>query len=146
MLSEQRIASTLPTHDWEASGRVIDWPLRLFGTREETLDWVRYFVWEGITLDAAPPTDLPQVDLRRDTFRELVEEIRHHQANDALPAHLDPRHLTFLLYVLGVYPYLLPQMAYLITGHVPADEEFRASYVTFLLDLASLFSSSARSR
>jgi hypothetical protein len=102
---------------------------------------VRYFVWEGITLDAGPPTELPQVELRRATFQQLVEEVRRHQAAGALPQRLDPHQLTFFLYVLGVYPYLLPQMAYLITGHVPAEEEFRSSYEAFLRDLANVFDS-----
>jgi TetR/AcrR family transcriptional regulator len=139
VLSEERIASTLPAHDRETERGPFDWPLRLFETREETLDWVRYFVWEGINLDSAAPTELPQADLRRATFRQLVEEARHYQATGALPAHLDPEQLTFFLYVLGVYPYLLPQMAFLITGHLPDDDQFRAKYKQLLHDIADLF-------
>jgi AcrR family transcriptional regulator len=140
VLSEQRIASTLPTHDWAVGGHPFDWPLRLFGARQETLDWVRYFVWEGITLDTSPPDDLPQAELRRTTFQQLVAEVRRQQAAGALPAHLDPAQLTFFLYVLGVYPYLLPQMAHLITGQLPSQDEFRASYQTFLRQLSVILS------
>jgi TetR/AcrR family transcriptional regulator len=139
VLSEQRIASTQPAHGWDVARRPVDWPLTLFQQHEETLDWVRYFLWEGLTLDTQPPENLHLVELRSNSFRQVVEHVRKQQESGSLPRGLDAQQLTFLLYVLGVYPYLLPQMAYLITGHVPAEAEFRASYEAFLRELATLF-------
>jgi TetR/AcrR family transcriptional regulator len=133
VLSEQRIASTLPTH-----GEPVDWPLFLFAHQEETLDWARYFLWEGLTFDSERPETLHQGDLRSSTFKQVVDEVRRHQNGGALPRSLDAHQLTLFLYVLGVYPYLLPQMAYLITGHAPDDMEFRAGYERFVRDLAAL--------
>jgi len=133
VLSEQRIANTLPTH-----GAPVDWPLFLFAQQEETVDWVRYFLWEGLTFDPDRPESLHQGELRSSTFRSVVEEVRRQQLAGALPAGLDAHQLTFFLYVLGVYPYLLPQMAYLITGHAPAHPEFRTTYERFVRDLAAL--------
>jgi AcrR family transcriptional regulator len=133
VLSEQRIASTLPTH-----GEPVDWPLHLFAHQEETLDWARYFLWEGLTFESDKPESLHQGDLRSSTFKQVVDEVRRQQAGGALPAGLDAHQLTFFLYVLGVYPYLLPQMAYLITGHGPNQSEFRAGYQRFVRDLAAL--------
>jgi TetR/AcrR family transcriptional regulator len=133
VLSEQRIESTIPTH-----GEPVDWPLFLFAQEEETLDWVRYFLWEGLKFDPARPESLHQQELRSSSFRTVVEGVRRQQSVGALPAGLDARQLTFFLYVLGVYPYLLPQMAYLITGHTPNQPEFRANYEKFVRDLAGL--------
>jgi AcrR family transcriptional regulator len=133
VLSEQRIASTVPTH-----GEPVDWPLFLFAQEQETLDWVRYFLWEGLTFEPDKPESLHQGELRSTSFRQVVEEVRRQQAAGALPAGLDANQMTFFLYVLGVYPYLLPQMAYLITGHAPNQTDFRAGYEKFLRDLAGL--------
>ena len=68
----------------------------------------------------------------------MVEEVRRQQSVGALPAGVDANQLTFFLYVLGVYPYLLPQMAYLITGHAPNQTDFRANYEKFIRDVAAL--------
>jgi AcrR family transcriptional regulator len=133
VLSEQRIASTLPTR-----GDPVEWPLHLFAEQDETVDWVRYFLWEGLTFDAGRPETLHQGDLRATTFKRVVAEVRRQQAEGALPKGLDARQLTFFLYVLGVYPYLLPQMAYLITDHPPDEPEFRVAYERFVRDLAAL--------
>src|SRR4051794_21490867 len=134
VLSEERIAGTLPT----GSGPPVDWPLHLFAEQEETVDWVRYFFWEGLTFSDLDAETLHQGELRTASFRRVVDEVRRQQHAGALPSGLDPHHLTFLLYVLGVYPYLLPQMAYLITGSAPADAHFREGYEKFLRDIAGL--------
>jgi AcrR family transcriptional regulator len=138
VLSEQRIASTLPRR-----GDPVDWPLHLFAEREETVDWVRYFVWEGLTFEPDHPEALHQGVLRSSTFKRVVDEVRGQQASGLLPTGLDARQLTFFLYVLGVYPYLLPQMAYLITGHAPDQAEFRVAYERFVRDLAALLARAA---
>src|SRR5438132_4769533 len=64
VLSAQRIASTVPAH-----GAPVDWPLSLFAQEEETLDWVRYFLWEGLTFDPGKPESLHQGELRLTSFR-----------------------------------------------------------------------------
>ena len=107
------------------------------------MDWVRYFVWEGLTFEPDKPSALHQAELRSSTFKRVVDEVRRQQAGHLLPSGLDARQLTFFLYVLGVYPYLLPQMAYLITGHAPDQREFRAGYERFVRDLAALLARAA---
>jgi TetR/AcrR family transcriptional regulator len=133
VLSEQRIASTLPT-----DGEPVEWPLFLFAQEEETLDWTRYFLWEGLTFDVDSPESLPQHAMRSGSFKRVVEKVRRQQAAGRLPGELDPHQLTLFLYVLGVYPYLLPQMAYLITGRAPSQTDFRVGYEKFVRDLAAL--------
>jgi AcrR family transcriptional regulator len=139
-LSEERIARTLPSdasHTWDAP---FAWPMALFES-DETVDWARYFVWEGISLDTLDPAELPQAELRRSTFERLVGEVARHQANGKLPGRLNPRQLTFFLYVLGIYPHLLPQMALLITGRLPSEQAFELEFAAFVRDLAGLFGS-----
>jgi AcrR family transcriptional regulator len=131
-LSEQRIASTLPTFS-----PPVDWPLHLFAQQDETVDWVRYFLWEGLTFDPEHPEALHQVDLRSTTFRHVVEEVQRQQDAGVLPASLNAGQLTFFLYMLGVSPYLLPQMAYLVTGFAPDNPGFRAEYERFLRDIVA---------
>src|SRR5207302_943190 len=74
VLSEERIASTLPNH-----GEPVDWPLLLFGQHAETLDWARYFLWERLTFDSDKPESLHQGDLRSSTFKEAVAKVRCQQ-------------------------------------------------------------------
>jgi AcrR family transcriptional regulator len=131
-LSEQRIASTLPTF-----GPPVEWPLHLFAQQEETLDWVRYFLWEGLTFDPEHAEALHQVELRSTTFHHVVEEVHRQQQAGALPAALNAGQLTFFLYMLGVAPYLLPQMAYLVTGCAPNNPRFRADYQRFVRDIVA---------
>jgi AcrR family transcriptional regulator len=133
VLSEERIAATQPSF-----GPPVNWPLGLFAKQEETLDWVRYFLWEGLSFDSREPDALPQCELRASTFAHVVDEVHHQQTSGALPPRLDCRQLTFFLYMLGVYPYLLPQMAFLITGHAPQESEFRETYERFLRDILGL--------
>ena len=65
-----------------------------------------------------------------------IAAVRQYQAQGRLPAHLDPEQLTFFLYALGLYPYLVPQIAYLITGRWPSDEKFQADYERFVRVIA----------
>ena len=136
VLSEERIAATKPT----ALDPPVEWPLHLFAEQEETVDWVRYFFWEGLTFSTSD--GLHQGELRQASFKRVVEEVRDQQRAGLLPPALDAGHLTFFLYMLGVYPYLLPQMAYLITGRGPDDETFRETYEAFLRDVIRLLSRS----
>jgi hypothetical protein len=61
--------------------------------------------------------------------------VRAAQAQGQLPSGVDAEHLTFFLWVLGLYPYLLPQIACLITGHWPADERFQVEFERFVRDI-----------
>ena len=139
VLSEERIASTLPAHDRDVEDGPFDWPLRLFETREETLDWVRYFVWEGINLDSAAPTELPQAELRRASFRAGGRRGTPPSGHRRAPRAPGSRTADLLSLCPRRLPLPVTQMAFLITGHLPDDAEFRANYKRFLKDLADLF-------
>jgi hypothetical protein len=72
-----------------------------------------------------------------------VQEVRRQQDAGALPATLNAGQLTFFLYMLGVSPYLLPQMAYLVTGGAPDSAGFRADYERFVRDIVALLATAS---
>ena len=115
------------------------WTLSLFALGESSLDWVRMLAWES--LEWTPPSPDASSDVvleadRREFWQRRVMAVRAAQAQGELPTELDAEQLTFLLWVLGLYPYLLPQIAYLITGHWPQDERFQVEYERFVRGFA----------
>ncbi|MBV9582859.1 MAG: TetR/AcrR family transcriptional regulator [Chloroflexi bacterium] len=133
----QRLATyALPRPDGASEREdLFAWPLWLFGRGEESLDAVHFVLGEGIRAEMLG-FDLVDEDKRRASFREQVARVRQQQAAGTLPADLDSAQLTLFLYMLGVYPYILPQGAYLITGAAPDEATFRTRFETFIGDLA----------
>ena len=144
VLTEQRIANIRAPRPVGAGELGFQWPLRMFETREESVDWARYHLWEGLNFDSDPSFEIPMADLRARNFQRRVAEVQRSQAAGLLPADLDPGQLTFFLFACAMYPYLLPQMAHLITGHAPSHDEFRHEFVAFLRQVAALFQRAAR--
>jgi AcrR family transcriptional regulator len=136
-VTAQRLATyALPRADGGlAREDLFQWPLWLFGRGEETLDAVRFALGEGIGADSSRG-HLVEEDSRRASFQQQVVRVSEEQRGGELPAGLDPGQLTLFLYMLGVYPYVLPQGAYLITGAPPDDADFRSRFETFIRDLA----------
>jgi AcrR family transcriptional regulator len=117
------------------------WTLSLFALGESSLDWVRMLGWESLEWtpplpEAGSPSDVVLEAERREFWQRRVAAVRAAQGQGTLPAELDPEQLTFLLWVLGLYPYLLPQIAYLITGLWPEDERFQVEYERFVRGIA----------
>jgi TetR/AcrR family transcriptional regulator len=139
-VSAQRLATyALPRVEASATREdLFEWPRWLFGRGEESLDAVRFAMGEGIgaELSRTPVFDAEQ---RRASFQQQVTRVRDAQQAGALPADLDSAQLTFFLYMLGVYPWMLPQGAYLITGAAPDDPLFQPRFEAFIGDLALLF-------
>jgi TetR/AcrR family transcriptional regulator len=139
-VSAQRLATyALPRVEAGATpANLFQWPLWLFARGEETIDAVHFALGEGI---GAGPSGTPVFDAqqRRESFLQQVDRVRAEQSAGSLPSSLDATQLTFFLYILGVYPYMLPQGAYLITGAAPDDAAFRARFEAFVRDLALLF-------
>jgi AcrR family transcriptional regulator len=115
------------------------WTLSLFALGESSLDWVRMLAWESLEWTPPVPNAASEVVLeaeRREFWQRRVAAVRAAQGQGTLPRELDASQLTFLLWVLGLYPYLLPQMAYLISGHWPEDERFQVEYERFVRGIA----------
>jgi AcrR family transcriptional regulator len=123
------------------------WTLSLFALGESTLDWVHMLIWESLEwAPPAPEAGGPELLLqtgRQEFWQRRVAAVRASQAEGQLPAGIDAEQLAFFLWVLGLYPYLLPQIAYLITGHWPADERFQVEYERFVRDIAGRLRQSA---
>jgi AcrR family transcriptional regulator len=136
-VTAQRLATyALPRAEGAAArDDLFQWPMWLFGRGEETLDAVRFALSEGIGA-ASSSACLVEEDSRRESFQQQVARVWQEQQAGDLPNGLDARQLTFFLYTLGVYPYLLPQGAYLITGAAPDDVDFRRRFETFIRELA----------
>jgi AcrR family transcriptional regulator len=117
------------------------WTLSLFALGESTLDWVHLLIWESLEW-VRPSTESDGTDLllqsgRREFWERRIAAVRASQAAGHLPADVDAEQLTFFLWVMGLYPYLLPQIAYLITGHWPADEHFQVEFERFIREIAT---------
>lgn len=120
------------------------WPMSIFSIPDETIDWVKFFLWEGLDSDwenVGPDGSHPRMvmeETRKQGFTKRVADVRLAQSQGLLPPQMDAEQLTFLLYILGVYPYMAPQFAYLITGRAPTEPEFRDKYRSMLRFLAEL--------
>jgi TetR/AcrR family transcriptional regulator len=116
------------------------WSLSLFALGELTLEWAHMLIWEGLEWSppggAATGNELVLEAGRREYWQRRIAEVRSLQVEGKLPSHLDTEQLTFFLWVLGMYPYLVPQIAYLITGGWPSDERFQVEYERFVRGIA----------
>jgi len=90
----------------------------------------RLLQWEG--LRGGPPADAIG---RRAHYQDKIEQFRSAQRDGALDAALDPAHLVFALIALAAWWQTVPQLAELITGASPDDEE-RARRRRFVVQAA----------
>lgn len=115
------------------------WTLSLFAQGGAASDWVHLMIWEALEFD--PGVELALESKRRGFWQARVAAVRRFQAQGRLPVQLDPEQLTFFLYVLGLYPHLVPQIAYLITDRWPSDEKFDVDFEGFVRALGQRLSS-----
>jgi len=117
------------------------WTLSLFAAGNASVDWVHLLIWEGLHWEPSADTSgagnpLTLEDDRRAFWEGRIAEVRRFQVQGKLPRKLDSRQLTFFLYVLGLFPYLTPQIVYLITGRWPSDEQFQVEFEDLVRTLA----------
>ncbi len=67
-------------------------------------------------------------DLRRRYYAQQVEAIRKFQEDGQLPSEVDAKFLFLMLTAILVFPYLLPQVATLVTGLTPKSAKFKRSW------------------
>jgi TetR/AcrR family transcriptional regulator len=106
-------------------GRLADRQGRLLDESEYT----RLLMWEALETDPDHPVN---VEIRREFFASWVAAVEEEQRAGALPADLDAAQLVLSEICLTLGPYVLPQLAQLITGRSVRDPEFVAERQEFL--------------
>lgn len=110
-------------------GRLAERQARLL---DET-DYTRLLMWEALETDPDHPVN---ASLRREFFAAWVEAVEEEQRTGALAADLDPAQLVLSELCLTLGPYLVPQLAQLVTGMSVTDPEFVAQRDAFLRAIA----------
>jgi TetR/AcrR family transcriptional regulator len=143
-LAEERFSHQAPPGASEPEDP-LQWPLSLFELGDETLDWARFFMWEGLEVDDAMPPLLME-DTRRQGWERRLAWVTEQQRTGKLPADLNSGQLTLFLYMLGIYPYLMPQLAYIVTGSLPGQPAFRREFESFVGALGARLRLTKRSK
>jgi TetR/AcrR family transcriptional regulator len=102
----------------ERQGRLVD-----------EAQYTRLLMWEALETDPDRPVN---EEIRREFFDGWVEAVREEQGAGALPDDLDAAQLVLSEICLTMGPYLLPQLAHLVTGMSVKDPEFVAERQEFL--------------
>lgn len=91
----------------------------------------RLLQWEG--LQDGPPAD---AEVRTAHYREKVRRFATAQRDGLLDRDLEPAHLVFALIALAAWWQTVPQLAEMITGAGPDDQQERARRRRFVIDAA----------
>ena len=128
-------AGALHTRDVADPGRLAERQGRLL---DET-QYTRLLMWEALETDPDRPVN---ESLRREFFAAWVDTVAEEQRAGALPADLDPAQLVLSEICLTLGPYVLPQLAQLVTGKSVKDAGFVAERQEFLRALGARLSAS----
>jgi TetR/AcrR family transcriptional regulator len=83
-------------------------------------EWLAYLKREALLHKGSR---IPHEEQRVLVIQAQVDEVRRRQAAD----ELDPVLARLLAFALANYPYLLPQITRMTTGHEPDDPDFQAA-------------------
>ncbi|MBU4465343.1 MAG: TetR family transcriptional regulator [Actinobacteria bacterium] len=100
----------------------------------------RLLQWEG--LQPGPPA---HAEVRTTHYREKVARVADAQRHGLLDSEIDPAHLVFALIALAAWWQTVPQLAEMITGAGPHDEQARAARRRFVVEAARRIASQPRS-
>jgi AcrR family transcriptional regulator len=100
----------------------------------------RLLQWEG--LQGGQPADAVG---RTAHYRDKVERFATAQREGLLDRSLDPAHLVFALIALAAWWQTVPQLAEMITGAGPNDQQERARRRRFVVEAARRLASPSRS-
>lgn len=99
----------------------------------------RLLQWEG--LQAGPPA---HAAVRTAHYREKVARFAAAQSDGLLDPEIDPAHLVFSLIALAAWWQTVPQLAEMITGAGPDDQQERAARRRFVVEAARRIASPTR--
>lgn len=84
--------------------------------------FLRMILREALEMDSTSPV---HATLRQRYYQQQMESIRRFQQQGELPEEADPESLFFMLTAVVVFPYLLPQIAQLVSGESPHSPQFQ---------------------
>lgn len=99
----------------------------------------RLLQWEG--LQAGPPA---HAAVRTTHYRKKVDRFAAAQRDGLLDPDIDPAHLVFALIALAAWWQTVPQLAEMITGAAPDDQQERSARRRFVVDAARRIASPSR--
>jgi len=92
-------------------------------------EYTRLTMWEALETDPDRPVN---EEMRRALYADWVEAVEDAQRAGRLPADLDAAQLVLSEVCLTMGPFLMPQLAHLITGMSVKDPQFLARRQEFL--------------
>jgi len=91
-------------------------------------DWLRMMQWEALTYGSR---EAPAEKLRAGFFKPGIDRISRAQREEGVLAGEKAE--------LASYPWLMPQVARMLTGHGPSDPQFRRAYMPVLRRIIGYF-------
>ncbi len=92
-------------------------------------DWNRMMQWEALSYSER---EIPAEKERARLFRSSVARVRRFQREHGLLAGEKPEFAMLALMALASYPWLMPQVARMVTGRGPTDPGFQKAYSALL--------------
>ncbi|WXB18718.1 TetR/AcrR family transcriptional regulator [Pendulispora albinea] len=92
-------------------------------------DWMRMMQWEALTYG---DREVPAEAMRAELFKPSLERIRGFQREHGILGKETPELALLILIALASYPWLMPQVARMLTGHGPTEPQFRRIYAALL--------------
>lgn len=103
-------------------------------------DSIRLITWEALQLGDVGKEEILNFEQRAEMNVRLVQNIKDLQEAGKANKNLDADLLHMILVAMTIYPMILPQVAYLITGETLEDEALVERYENFLKEMARLIS------
>nr|WP_314142790.1 TetR family transcriptional regulator [uncultured Rhodococcus sp.] len=100
----------------------------------------RLLQWEG--LRSGPPA---HAEVRTTHYREKVARFAEAQRHGLIDSEIDPAHLVFALIALAAWWQTVPQLAEMITGAGPEDQQARVTRRRFVVEAARRIASQSGS-
>jgi AcrR family transcriptional regulator len=95
-------------------------------------EWLRMMAWEGLADEGEP---VVAEELRKANLERVAAGIAHAQRDGRLAAGPPARFLLLAVMSVAMLPYLLPQLARLLTGLHPDSEAFRREHAALLREV-----------
>ncbi len=94
--------------------------------------WLRLLMWESLDVgEGAVHAEAVRVA----SSRHIAEEFARLQESDVVDKRLEPRFLALAFIALCIFPFVLPQMARMLTGEAPSSAGFQERYARVVSEI-----------